>query len=139
MPSAPPTKVLIVDDAVFLRTVLKDILANQEMPYEVYEAADGMAAIEAYKRLRPDIVTMDFNMPKMDGIQALKEIMKINQDAKVIMITSAEQRHVVQDAMKFGARDFVVKPFDRSNVGFVFSKVVRLGEIEIEGGNKWLT
>ncbi len=118
-------KILVVDDAVFLRNVLKDILIKQGIASVVYEAADGMAAVDSYKKLRPDIVTMDVNMPKMDGVQALREIMKIDPKAKVIMVTAVEQKYIVQDAMKLGARDYVVKPFDRSNVGLVFGRVMR--------------
>lgn len=118
-------KILVVDDAVFLRTVLKDILVKQGIASTVYEAGDGMTAVEAYKKFRPDIVTMDVNMPKMDGVQALKEIMKVDPKAKVIMVTAVEQKYIVQDAMKLGARDYVVKPFDRSNVGLVFGRVMR--------------
>lgn len=125
MSTTSQQKILVVDDATFLRTVLKDILLNQGFASVVYEASDGLSAVDAYKKFRPDIVTMDVNMPKMDGIQALREIMKIDPRAKVIMVTAVEQKYVVQDAMKLGARDFVVKPFDRSNVGLVFSRVMR--------------
>jgi len=68
---------------------------------------------------------MDVNMPKADGLQALKAIMQIDPKAKVIMVTSVEQKHIVQDAMKAGARDYVVKPFERGNVAMVMSKVLR--------------
>jgi two-component system chemotaxis response regulator CheY len=69
---------------------------------------------------------MDVNMPKADGIQALKGIMQFDPKARVIMVTSVEQKHIVQDAMKAGARDYVVKPFERSNVAMVLSKVLRV-------------
>ena len=68
---------------------------------------------------------MDVNMPRADGIQALRAILKINPNAKVVMVTAIEEKHVVQDAMKLGARDYVVKPFDRSNVPLVLNKVIR--------------
>ncbi len=125
MSTAQKPRILVVDDASFLRTVLKDILINQGIASEVYEAGDGMMAVDSYKKFKPDIVTMDVNMPKMDGVQALREIMKIDPKAKVIMVTAVEQKYIVQDAMKLGARDYVVKPFDRSNVGLVFGKVMR--------------
>ena len=64
-------------------------------------------------------------MPNADGLQALKGIMKINPHARVIMVTSVEQKHIVQDAMKFGARDYIIKPFDRSNVGLILNKALR--------------
>lgn len=125
MSTTQQAKILVVDDATFLRTVLKDILLSQGIASVVYEAGDGMSAVDSYKKFKPDIVTMDVNMPKMDGVQALREIMKIDPKAKVIMVTAVEQKYVVQDAMKLGARDYVVKPFDRSNVGLVFGRVMR--------------
>ena len=118
-------KFLIVDDASFMRVVLKDILVSHGLASQIYEAGDGLAAVEAYKQFKPDVVTMDINMPKADGVQALQSILRINPRAKVVMVTAVEQKHVVQDAMKAGARDYVVKPFDRANVALVISKVIR--------------
>jgi two-component system chemotaxis response regulator CheY len=119
-------KILVVDDASFMRVVLKDLLVSNGFVSEIYEAGDGLAAVEAYKKFRPDIVTMDVNMPKADGIQALKAIMQFDPKARVIMVTSVEQKHIVQDAMKAGAKDYVVKPFERSSVALVISKVLRI-------------
>lgn len=125
MSTTPGAKILIVDDASFMRVVLKDILVSHGLVTQVYEAGDGLAAVDAYKQHKPDVVTMDVNMPKADGIQALKSILQFNPRAKVVMVTSVEQKHIVQDAIKTGARDYVVKPFDRSNVAMVISKVLR--------------
>ena len=118
-------KFLIVDDASFMRIVLKDILISNGLASEIYEAGDGLAAVEAYKQFTPDVVTMDVNMPKADGIQALKSILRINPKAKVVMVTAVEQKHVIQDAMKSGARDYIIKPFDRPNVSLVINRVIR--------------
>ncbi|MEM4379048.1 MAG: response regulator [Candidatus Nitrosotenuis sp.] len=118
-------KILIVDDASFMRTVLKDIIKGNGLASEIIEAADGVEGVKAYQAQKPDLVTMDVNMPKADGIQALRAIMKIDPAAKVVMVTSVEQKQIVQDAMKLGARDYIVKPFDRSNVGLVLNKVLR--------------
>ncbi len=118
-------KILIVDDASFMRTVLKDIIKSNGLASEVYEAADGVEGVKAYQKIQPDLVTMDVNMPRADGIQALRAILKINPKAKVVMVTAIEEKHVVQDAMRLGARDYVVKPFDRSNVPLVINKVIR--------------
>lgn len=120
-------KALIVDDAAFMRVVLKDIFVQNGLAAEVYEAGDGVMAVEAYKKYKPDIVTMDVNMPKADGVAALKAIMQFDPKAKVVMVTSLEQKHIVQDAMKYGARDYVVKPFEKSRVGIVINKVLRSG------------
>ena len=118
-------KILIVDDASFMRTLLKDIVRTNGLASEVFEAGDGVEGVKAYQQHKPDLVTMDVNMPRADGIQALRAIMKINPAAKVVMVTSIEQKEIVQDAMKLGARDYVVKPFDRSNVPMVINKVLR--------------
>ncbi|KAF6247059.1 two-component system response regulator [Nitrosopumilus sp. b3] len=118
-------KVLIADDASFMRTVLKDILKSNGLATDIVEAPDGVEAVRQYINHKPDLVTMDVNMPKADGIQALKGIMKVNPNARVIMVTSVEQKHIVQDAMKSGARDYIMKPFDRGNVGLVLNKVLR--------------
>lgn len=120
-----PKKILVVDDASFMRTVLKDIIKGNGLATEILEAADGVEGVKAYQTQKPDLVTMDVNMPKADGIQALRAIMKIDPAAKVVMVTSVEQKQIVQDAMKLGARDYIVKPFDRSNVGLVLNKVLR--------------
>ena len=119
------SKILIVDDASFMRNVLKDIIKSNGLASEIFEAADGIEGVKKFLKIKPDLVTMDVNMPKADGIQALRAILKIDPTAKVIMISSVEEKHVVQDAIKLGARDYVVKPFDRSNVPLVINKVIR--------------
>ena len=108
-----------------MRSVLKDIIKSNGLASEIFEAADGIEAVKTFLKIKPDLVTMDVNMPKADGIQALRAILKIDPTAKVIMISSVEEKHVVQDAIKLGARDYVVKPFDRSNVPLVINKVIR--------------
>ena len=118
-------RVLIADDATFMRNVLRDIIKTNGLASEIFEAADGVEAVRAYQQVKPDLVTMDVNMPKADGIQALRAILKINPKAKVVMITAVEEKHIVQDAMRLGARDYVVKPFDRSSVPLVLNKVIR--------------
>jgi len=117
--------ILIVDDASFMRVVLKDILISNGLASKVYEAIDGVSGVESFLKYKPDLTTLDINMPRANGIQTLKGIMKIDPNAKVVMVTSVEQKHIVQEAMKNGARDYVVKPFDRNRVGMVVSKILR--------------
>ena len=119
------SRILVVDDASFMRNVLKDIIKSNGLASEIFEAGDGIEGVKAFQKIKPDLVTMDVNMPRADGIQALRAILKIDPQAKVIMITSVEEKHIVQDAIKLGARDYVVKPFDRSNVPLVINKVIR--------------
>lgn len=108
-------RVLIVDDAVFMRMKLKDIL--EKNGYEVVaEAQNGIEAIEKYKAEKPDLVTMDITMPELDGVSALREIRKIDPNAKVIMCSAMGQQSMVMDAIQAGAIDFIVKPFETDRV-----------------------
>ncbi|ALS21645.1 MULTISPECIES: response regulator [Paenibacillus] len=108
-------RILIVDDAAFMRMMIRDILTKNG--YEVVgEANDGAQAIEKFKELSPDLITMDITMPEMDGIQALKEIKKIDANAKVIMCSAMGQQAMVIDAIQAGAKDFIVKPFQADRV-----------------------
>jgi len=108
-------RVLIVDDAAFMRMMIKDILAKNGFDV-VGEAADGVQAIEKYKELTPDLVTMDITMPEMDGITALKEIKSIDPNSIVIMCSAMGQQAMVIDAIQAGAKDFIVKPFQAERV-----------------------
>ncbi len=108
-------KVLIVDDAAFMRMMIKEILTKNGYTV-VGEASDGAQAIEKYKELGPDLVTMDITMPEMDGITALKEIKKIDPNARVIMCSAMGQQAMVIDAIQAGAKDFIVKPFQADRV-----------------------
>ncbi len=108
-------RVLVCDDAIFMRTMIGDILAGAG--YEVVgEAETGLQAVERYKELRPDLVTMDIVMPDMGGIEAVREIVKADADAKVLMCSAMGQQALVVEAIQAGAKDFVVKPFQPSRV-----------------------
>ncbi|OIJ13154.1 two-component system response regulator [Anaerobacillus alkalidiazotrophicus] len=116
-------KILIVDDAAFMRMMIKDILSKNG--FEIAgEANDGAQAIEKYKELSPDLVTMDITMPEMDGITALKEIKKIDPNAKVIMCSAMGQQAMVIDAIQAGAKDFIVKPFQADRVLEAIKKTI---------------
>ena len=118
-----PGKVLIVDDAAFMRMVIKDILTKNG--YEVIgEGVDGEDGVQKYKDLKPDLTFMDIVMPKMEGIDALRAIMEHDPGAKVVMCSSIGQQSVVSDAITIGARDFIVKPFDAAKVLEVVQKVL---------------
>ena len=116
-------KVLIVDDAAFMRMMLKDILTKNG--YEVVgEAENGAKAVEKYKEVTPDLVTMDITMPEMDGISALKNIRNIDSNAKVVMCSAMGQQAMVIEAIQAGARDFIVKPFQADRVLEAVKKVI---------------
>lgn len=103
-------RVLIVDDAAFMRMTIKNMLSNYE--YEIVgEAENGLEAVEKYKELSPDIVTMDITMPELDGIQALRMIKKINSAASVVMVSALGQESKMKEAIIYGAKGFIVKPF----------------------------
>ncbi|EKN63894.1 response regulator with CheY-like receiver, AAA-type ATPase, and DNA-binding domains [Schinkia azotoformans MEV2011] len=108
-------RILIVDDAAFMRMMIKDILTKNGFEV-VGEAADGLQAVEKYKEVNPDLVTMDITMPEMDGITSLKEIKKIDPGAKIIMCSAMGQQAMVIDAIQAGAKDFIVKPFQADRV-----------------------
>lgn len=114
--------VLIVDDAVFMRMKLKDIL--EKNGYSVLgEAKNGLEAVEKYKTEKPDLVTMDITMPEMDGVEALKEIKAFDANAKVLMCSAMGQQSMVMEAIREGALDFIVKPFDSERVIKALDKV----------------
>ncbi len=92
--------------------------------YEIAEAADGAEAIEKYRECRPDGVLLDITMPNMDGLTTLKEIIKIDPGARVAMVTAMGQQSMVMEALKSGARDFVVKPFDADRVLAAVKKMI---------------
>jgi two-component system chemotaxis response regulator CheY len=107
--------VLVCDDAIFMRTMISDILS--QAGYDVVgEAETGVEAVEKYKQLKPDLVTMDIVMPDLGGIEAVREIMKFDSAARILMCSAMGQQALVVEAIQAGARDFVVKPFQPSRV-----------------------
>ena len=116
-------RILIVDDAAFMRMMIKDILTKNG--YNVVgEAENGLKAVEKYKEVNPDLVLMDITMPEMDGIQALREIKKVDGGALVIMCSAMGQQAMVIESIQAGAKDFIVKPFQAERVIEAVKKVV---------------
>lgn len=108
-------RILIVDDAAFMRMMIKDILSKNG--YQIVgEAENGRVAMEKYQELKPDLTTMDITMPEVDGISAVKEIRKIDPKANIIMCSAMGQQAMVIDAIQAGAKDFIVKPFQPDRV-----------------------
>ncbi len=105
---------LIADDALFMRTMLKNILGEE---YDVVgEAPNGLAAIELAGNLKPDFMTLDITMPELDGIEAIEKIHEASPDTKIIMCSAMGQRSKVIEAIQKGASDYIVKPFERDRV-----------------------
>lgn len=107
--------VLVCDDAVFMRRIIGEILTQNGFVI-AGEAADGYQAIEKYKETKPDVVIMDITMPELNGIEALKEIRKYDQNAAVIMCSAMGQHAMVIESIQAGAKDFIVKPFQANRV-----------------------
>ena len=116
------TKVLIVDDAVFMRDLIKDIFSGGDFEI-VGEAVHGVEAVDKYKELKPDLVTMDIVMPFKSGIEATKEILAFDEKATIIMCSALGQESLVMEAIEAGAADFIVKPFKADDVLAVVNKV----------------
>ena len=111
-------RVLVVDDALFMRRMLSDILKKEGIEI-CGEAENGKDALDKYQQLKPDLVTMDIVMPKIeeiDGIGAVKEIIKVDPQAKIIMVSAMGQHSLVVEAIQAGAKDSVTKPFQPSRV-----------------------
>jgi two-component system, chemotaxis family, chemotaxis protein CheY len=108
-------KIMLVDDTKFMRMMLANILKPKG--YEIIaEAGDGLEAVDKYKQLKPDLVTMDIVMPHMDGIEAVKNIVASDSGARVIMVTAIGQDSKVKEAIEAGARGYIVKPFQAPQV-----------------------
>ena len=103
-------KILLVDDAAFMRKMIKDTLSKNGYT-ELFEAVDGADAVEKFSEIGPDLVIMDITMPNMDGLEALKAIRAADGNANVVMCSAMGQETMVIDAIRSGAKDFIVKPF----------------------------
>lgn len=115
-------RVLIVDDAAFMRASLKLMLEKNGFQV-IGEAENGLVGIKKYKELSPDIVTMDITMPEMDGIQAIKEIMKVDPKSKIIVVSAMGQEPYVREAVLSGAKGFIVKPFKEDQIVKALGKI----------------
>jgi two-component system chemotaxis response regulator CheY len=120
-------KILVVDDAIFMRGLIRDIFARG--PFVIAgEAENGGEAVRLYRELQPDLTTMDIVMPQMDGITALKEIMRLDPQARVVMCSALGQEALIAEAIEAGARDFIVKPFQPARVLRVVQSVLGLDD-----------
>ena len=116
--------ILIVDDAIFMRKMLSDIL--KEAGHRIAgEAANGKEAVEMYTKLKPDLVTMDIIMPEMNGIDAVKQIIESDERAVILVVSAMGQQQLVVEAIQAGAKDFVVKPFESARILAAVEKLAR--------------
>src|SRR3954468_9873268 len=118
-------RLLVVDDAMLMRRMIRD--AALEAGWEVVgEAKDGREGVDLYDRLRPDLVTMDVVMPEMGGLEALRKIRALHPSARVVMVTALDQKQTIEEAIRDGALDFIVKPFERGRISSLLGKVAAL-------------
>lgn len=108
-------KIMVVDDAAFMRMMIKNTLTKTGYT-DIVEAQDGAEAVTKYDEEKPDMVFMDITMPNMDGLQALKKIKEGHPDARIVMCTAMGQQSMVVEAIKYGAKDFIVKPFNADRI-----------------------
>ncbi len=115
-------KILVVDDAKFMRNILRQIFEATD--YEVVEASTADEGLSQYKKEKPDIVTMDICMPKKSGIEAIKEIMAVDKGARILVCSALGQELMVMEAVKAGAKDFIIKPFKKEQILETLDKVI---------------
>ena len=116
-------RVLVVDDTLFMRVAVGNMF--KEWGFEVVgEAANGKEAVELYRKLQPDLVTMDVTMPVMSGLDAVKQIISEFPDANIIMITALGQQRIIVDAIEAGAKDFITKPFEPNQLKMVVNNIL---------------
>ncbi|MCI8565490.1 MAG: response regulator [Lachnospiraceae bacterium] len=108
-------KIMVVDDAAFMRMMIKNTLTKNGYT-DIVEAQDGAEAVAKFDEEKPDMVFMDITMPNMDGLQALKKIKEGHADARIVMCTAMGQQSMVVEAIKYGAKDFIVKPFNADRI-----------------------
>ncbi len=117
-------RILLADDLSFIKMVERETLEKGGHTI-VGEAEDGVDAVEKYKKLSPDIVIMDITMPKMDGLAAINAILKIDPSARIIVCSALGQQKLIIEAIKAGAKDFVVKPFDPKRLLLAVQKALK--------------
>ncbi len=123
-------RVLIVDDAQFTRNMLKNIIDKIEQIEVIGEASNGIEAISLYKKLNPDLVTMDLVMPEKGGIEATEEILKIDSKALIVVVSALGQEALVLEAAKKGAKDFIQKPFKTEQIIEVMDRILKYKKVE---------
>ena len=117
--------IAIVDDSKFARTHLKDIIINNGITRKIWEFENGFDAFMKFSEIKPDLILMDIIMPHMDGVQAIKRIHALNPTVKIIVLTSSNDKHHKEDALRYGADMYLKKPVDRNELGMKITKILK--------------
>ncbi|MCA9268130.1 MAG: response regulator [Planctomycetales bacterium] len=115
-------KLLVTDDALIIREMIKDVALEDGWEI-VGEAANGQQAVEQFRALAPDVVTLDLVMPEFDGLHALRGIMEANREARVLIVSALDQTEILKQALQIGAKDFIVKPFEKARLRGALAKI----------------
>ena len=116
-------RVLVVDDSSFMRSLLTKIIKKSPKIDDVVEAMDGNSAVEKYQQEHPNLVTMDIDMPGMNGLEAAKKIKELDPKAKIVMVTSANKEEMKKEAQKIGTLGYITKPFDAEKISVIIDKI----------------
>ena len=127
MPEPSELKIMIVDDSIIARQMLRKIL-EEEGVREIQEALNGAEAVEKYKSFKPDLVFLDIIMPDVPGDKTLEEIMTVDKDARVIMLSSLGTKEKVLECLKKGAENFIMKPIEKDKIVEIFKKIIEKKE-----------
>jgi len=109
-------KVLIADDAKIMRNILKNTITEQYSDSHIIEAGNGQEAVDLYKKEKPHIVTMDITMDQKNGLDAAREILAMDKNAKIVMVTSLGQEKILSECVQAGVQDYIVKPFSKERI-----------------------
>lgn len=118
-------RILIIDDSKAMRYLLRQIIDRNDITPYVEDAEDGKTGLEKFIKFKPDLVILDLRMPDIDGLRVLKKIHELNSSSYVLVISSSTSTIDTQEAMKYGAYDYIVKPFDRNEIAFKIIKALR--------------
>jgi len=117
-------KVMIVDDSLVIRRKIERSTLFQEKAVEVKQADNGQTAIDLFKSFQPDFITMDLTMPKIDGVECVKQIIALDPQAQILVISALTDKDTALQAIRNGARGFLPKPFDEEQIGSALSKLI---------------
>ncbi|MCH7967569.1 MAG: response regulator [Thaumarchaeota archaeon] len=118
--------ILVTEDSSFMRTMLTDIFKSNSSVGEVYQASNGVEALEIYKDKKPDLVTMDIDMPEMNGFEAAKKIKSSDYRAKIVIVTSSHKKEAMQTAKELGIKEYITKPFDNIKIEQLIENISEL-------------